>query len=153
MTFPLTIILENIRSAYNVGSIFRTSDGAGIEKLILTGYTPYPPHNRIPKTALGAIDNVNWERVEDILKVIEDLKGKDYEIISVELDERAIEYTKVEYKKPTALIFGNEVDGVSKAVMEKSDKIVYIPMFGTKNSLNVSVAFGISVYEVVKQWR
>lgn len=147
MKFPLVVIIENVRSAYNVGSIFRTSDGAGVGKIFLTGYTPHPPHNRIPKTALGAIEHVEWEYRKNTEEVVKELKNTGYEIVSAEIADNAIKYNEVKYTKPTAIIFGNEIEGVSKETLELSDKIVFIPMHGVKESLNVAVSFGIIVYD------
>jgi len=150
--FPLTTILDNIRSALNVGAMFRTSDAAGINKMYLCGITPFPPHNKIPKTALGAIDTVLWKYEKDTLPVLKHLKNKGHEIISVELTENSINYWEYKYKRPTTLIFGNEITGISKEILDYSDAVVYIPMFGKKESLNVATTFGITVYEVIRQW-
>lgn len=150
MTFPIKVILEDIRSAFNVGSIFRTSDAAGIEELILTGITPFPPHNRIPKTALGAIETVNWKYFEDKMDAI-DHCGKDYQLIGVEITDQAVNYLDWDFAKPTTLVYGNEITGISEAVLQKCDKVVKIPMFGEKHSLNVATSYGIVVYEIVRQ--
>jgi 23S rRNA (guanosine2251-2'-O)-methyltransferase len=150
--FPLVVVLDNIRSALNVGAMFRTSDGAGVQKIYLTGITPYPPHNKIPKTALGAIEMMDWEYNKNTIDVLNNLKNDGYKLISVELTENAENYSKIEYKKPTALIFGNEINGISKEILDLSDSVVYIPMYGKKESLNVATTFGIMVYEVVRQW-
>ena len=150
--FPLVTILEDIRSALNVGAIFRTSDGAGVEKLCLTGITPYPPHNRIPKTALGAVEMMDWEYQKDTVKIVKKLKEDGYTIVSVELSEDAQNYSKFEYPQKTALVFGNEIAGVSEEIQKLSDATVYIPMYGDKESLNVATTYGIMVYEVVRQW-
>ncbi len=150
--FPVVVVLEDIRSALNVGAMFRTSDGAGVEKIYLTGITPYPPHNKIPKTALGAIEMMDWEYNKDTLDTVTKLKKAGYQIIAVELSPQSVIYHKIDYKKPTALIFGNEINGVSKKMMNLADKTVYIPMYGKKESLNVATTFGIMVYEVARQW-
>ncbi len=150
MTFPIKVILEDIRSAFNVGSIFRTSDAAGIEELILTGITPFPPHNRIPKTALGAIETVNWKYFEDKMDAI-DHCGENYQLIGVEITDEAVSYLDWDFSIPTTIVYGNEITGISDAVLEKCDKVVKIPMFGEKHSLNVATSYGIVVYEIVRQ--
>lgn len=150
---PIHVILEDIRSAFNVGAFFRTSDAAGIEKLWLTGITPYPPHNRIPKTALGAIETVPWEYSVDINETISKLQEKNISIVGVELTTNAKDYTQIKFDKPTALIFGNEINGISDSTLEKCDHIAKIPMFGQKKSLNVEVSYGIMVYEIIRQWQ
>lgn len=148
------IILHNIRSQYNVGSIFRTADGAGVDKIFLTGYTPSPvdefgrPRSDIHKTALGAEKFVKWEKVKDIGKLIKRLKNERVYIVAVEQSDLAINYKKFKPKLPLSLIFGNEVKGLNKKLFEKCNAILQIPMFGKKESLNVSVAAGIVIYDV-----
>jgi tRNA G18 (ribose-2'-O)-methylase SpoU len=149
---PLTIVLDNIRSALNVGAIFRTCDAAGISKLYLTGISPSPPHKKIPKTALGAIEMVHWEYKDDTLELIKELKKQGNEIISVELTEQAQNYWDYRYSKPTTLVFGNEISGVSNEILSLSDTTVYVPMYGQKESLNVATTVGITTYEVIRQW-
>ena len=132
------VILDNIRSIHNVGSIFRTSDSFLIEKIIISGYTATPENDRMKKTALGSSDSVDWEYSDDIIETIKKLQKKDVKIISI---EQADESLKIEKFNPVsgtkyAFIFGNEVDGVS-------DEVIEIPQVGTKHSLNVSVAAGI----------
>lgn len=147
--FPIVIILDNIRSALNVGAIFRTCDGAGIQKLYLCGITPYPPHNRIPKTALGAIEYVEWERVEDTLKLIYQLQDEGYKVVSVEQSPNSKSYDEIKYEGKTAFVFGHEISGVDQDVMDDSDEIVEIPMYGKKNSLNVATSVGIITYNCI----
>lgn len=151
MKFPVVCVLDDIRSALNVGAIFRTSDGAGVTKLFLTGITPYPPHNRIPKTALGAIDMVEWEYNKDTLEVVNKLIKDGYTIFSVELTDTAKNYTSVEYPEKSAFIFGNEIAGVKEELVKLSKETVYIPMYGDKESLNVATTYGIMVYEYARQ--
>jgi 23S rRNA (guanosine2251-2'-O)-methyltransferase len=145
----LVIICHNIRSAWNIGSVFRSADGAGVAKVYLTGYTPAPPHFGISKTALGAEGFVAWEKFSKIGTVIEKLKKEGYEIVALEQDEKSISLRKYKPQKNTALLLGNEVRGLSKAILEKCDRIVEIPMFGKKESLNVSVSFGIAAYAIL----
>lgn len=153
MTNSLHIILDNIRSAFNVGAIFRTSDASGVEKLWLTGITPYPPHNRIPKTALGATDTVNWEYQKDINVVIENLKNDGFTIIGAELSDKSITYTDYKFPAKSAVIFGNEISGISTEILNKCDTVVQIPMFGKKESLNVEVSCAVIIYEIIRQWK
>lgn len=149
--FPVNVILEDIRSALNVGAMFRTSDAAGIEKLILAGITPYPPHNRIPKTALGAIDYVEWEHNKNKEECIDKYSQKT-DLVSVELTDDAIMYTEHQFSKPTTLVLGNEITGVSDYALSKSKAVVKVPMFGKKESLNVATTYGIVIYEIIRQW-
>lgn len=150
MKFPVKVVLEDIRSAFNVGAIFRTSDAAGIDELILTGITPYPPHNRIPKTALGAIETVNWRYFHDKSDAL-DYCGKYSPLVAVEIMEEAASYLDFKFPSPVTLVFGNEITGVSPETLKKCDYVVKIPMFGQKHSLNVATSYGIVVYEIVRQ--
>lgn len=148
---PVYVILNSIRSSYNVGSIFRTSDGAMIEKLYLCGYTPHPPKKEILKTALGATDSVSWEYVKDILSVIKELKSKGIKICALELTENSKPYyelTKEDF--PLALVVGNEISGVSQEILDQCDLSIEIPQYGIKQSLNVAVAYGIAIFELRK---
>ena len=146
MQYPFVIVLDNIRSALNVGAIFRTCDGAGISKLYLCGITPYPPHNRIPKTALGAVEYVEWERATSTIETITKLKAEGYKIYSIEQTEQSIPYTDIEYTEKSAFVFGHEISGVADEVLESSDQIIELPMHGKKNSLNVATTAGIISY-------
>lgn len=150
--YPINIVLEDIRSALNVGAIFRTCDAGNINKLYLTGITPYPPHNRIPKTALGAIDYVTWEYNRDKRIVIETLKQAGNFIYAVELAREAKDIFQTEIKFPACFIFGNEINGVNKDTIDLCDKTVYIPMYGTKESLNVATTCGIVIYEAIRKY-
>lgn len=143
-------ILHNIRSAHNVGAIFRTADAVKIEKLYLTGYTPTPLTNQkeIAKTALGAENYVKWEKYQSISYLLKKLKKQNFTIVAVEQHESSIPYFKFKPKFPLVLIFGNEVSGLSKKILKKVDFILEIPMLGKKRSLNVAVAFGIVVFRL-----
>ncbi|MCD6149895.1 RNA methyltransferase [bacterium] len=151
-------ILHNIRSAYNVGSIFRTADGAGIEKIYLTGYSPAPASGKeayltsaqkmLAKTALGAEENVSWEKIKNLNDLMKRLKKDKFQIVALEQDENSVDYKKFKPEFPLALIAGNEVKGLDKRILRKCDKIIEIPMRGKKKSLNVSVATGIAGYEI-----
>lgn len=149
---PLTIVLNNIRSLHNVGSIFRTCDGAGVEKIWICGITGFPPNNQITKTALGAEDHVEWEYCADILTVINRLKKKSYQIVVLEQTERSVYHHNYNPEKPVCLIVGNEVEGVQQEVADAGDCSIEIEMAGIKNSLNVAVAFGIVAYHIRNQF-
>lgn len=146
------VILHNVRSAHNVGAIFRTADGAGVSKIFLTGYTPAPidrfgrPRLSLMKTALGATETVPWEIEEDIQTLITRLNQEKVEIVAVEQHEKAIPYTEHTSVRDVAFIFGNEVEGVPEALSAEADAIVHIPMHGKKESLNVSTAAGIILF-------
>jgi tRNA G18 (ribose-2'-O)-methylase SpoU len=150
---PLIIVLDNIRSQHNIGSVFRTSDAFRIAAIHLCGITATPPNREIHKTALGATDTVNWAYFENTLLAIEKLKEKNYTIYAVEQAEQSISLNDFIVKEgdKIALIFGNEVDGVSEEVMQKVDGCIEIPQFGTKHSLNISVSAGIVIWEVAKK--
>lgn len=146
-------VLDNIRSMHNVGSVFRTADSFLLEAVILCGYTPQPPHRDIHKTALGATETVDWLYFENILDAIHSLKEKDYIICGIEQVDTSIELQKYTFSsdKKYALIFGNEVYGVQEEVLKSCDVILEIPQQGSKHSLNVSIAAGIALWEVVKE--
>jgi len=147
---PLIIILDNIRSLNNIGSVFRTADAFLIKKIYLCGITATPPHKDIQKTALGATDTVDWEYKENTLELILDLKKERIEIISVEQAENAIMLQNFVPKSETeyALIFGNEVKGVQQEVVSESDQILEIPQYGNKHSLNISVSAGVVLWDL-----
>jgi tRNA G18 (ribose-2'-O)-methylase SpoU len=160
MKKKLYVVIHNVRSAYNVGSVFRTSDGAGVEKIYLTGYTPAPydpqkeiypttAQNRLSKTALGAEKNVSWEKIKNINTAISKLRKENFSILSLEKTDASVDIEKFKPEFPCALILGNEVRGISKNLREKSDAIISIPMRGKKESLNVSVAAGIAIYHLL----
>ncbi|WP_452221833.1 RNA methyltransferase [Lacinutrix salivirga] len=147
---PIVIILDNIRSLNNIGSVFRTSDAFLIEKIYLCGITATPPHKDMHKTALGSTDTVAWEYAENTLEIIEQLKTKNYKIASIEQAENAIMLNdfNVETNTKYALVFGNEVKGVAQDVVNVSDYVIEIPQFGTKHSLNISVSCGVVVWDL-----
>ncbi|MBI3363713.1 MAG: RNA methyltransferase [Ignavibacteriae bacterium] len=152
--FPIYALIDNVRSLYNVGSIFRTSDGARIEKLILTGFTPHPPRREIEKTALGATKTVPWEFFKDPRAAIEAMKKLGVRICVLEQTNRSIPYYSVGKKDfPLCLVVGNEITGVSKDIVAQADCAIDIPMFGMKQSLNVAVAYGIALFELVRIWK
>ncbi len=148
---PVYVILNSIRSSYNVGSIFRTSDGAMIEKLFLCGYTPHPPKKEVLKTALGAQNSVAWEYVKEAKDVILRLKEEGVKIGALELTENSIpHYSFPKNDFPVALLIGNEIKGVSQELLDLCDFALEIPQYGIKQSLNVAVAYGIAVFELRK---
>jgi 23S rRNA (guanosine2251-2'-O)-methyltransferase len=150
---PIVVILDNIRSLNNIGSVFRTSDAFLIEKIFLCGITAKPPHKDIHKTALGATDSVTWEYIKDTSEAVIELKKEGYIIISIEQTEKAImlhDFT-IEEDKKYAVIFGNEVKGVQQEVVNMSDYAVEIPQIGTKHSLNISVSAGIVLWDFFRK--
>ncbi|WP_309613764.1 RNA methyltransferase [Flavobacterium sp.] len=150
---PVIIVLDDIRSLHNIGSVFRTADAFLIEKIYLCGITAIPPNKEIHKTALGATETVSWEYQKDILEVIENLKKENVSVFAIEQVENSIflQDFKVEKNKKYALIFGNEVYGVSQSAIELCDGTIEIPQLGTKHSLNISVSAGIVVWDLFKK--
>lgn len=144
------VICDNLRSRFNVGSIFRTADAVGITKLYLGGITPCPPHPEIEKVSLGASETVPWEHRWQVWRLVDELRKRGVRIIALELAKKSIPYTKFKPKFPLALIVGNEVSGVSKGLLKRADRIIHIPMYGQKESLNVSVAFGVAGYALAR---
>ena len=145
---PLCVVLNNIRSLHNVGTIFRTADGAGVEKIWLCGITGYPPQSGIAKTALGAQDHVPWEYREDVLGLLKELKKAGYQTVLLEQMQGSVNHDVFKAKPPVCLVVGNEVSGIADALQSLSDAAIEIEMNGIKNSLNVAVAFGIAVYQL-----
>jgi 23S rRNA (guanosine2251-2'-O)-methyltransferase len=149
----IVIILDNVRSMHNVGSIFRTADAFLIQSLMLCGYTPRPPHRDIHKTALGATETVTWEYHPSILDVLKQLKAEGFSIYAVEQAVGSVLLQELDIKRDDkiALIFGNEVEGVQDEVISICDKCIEIPQSGMKHSLNISVAAGITIWELYKR--
>ncbi|ELY1978220.1 RNA methyltransferase [Flavobacterium psychrophilum] len=147
---PIIIVLDDIRSLHNIGSVFRTADAFLIEKIYLCGITATPPNKEIHKTALGATETVVWEHHENVLEVIENLKKDEISVFAIEQVENAIFLNdfKVEETKKYALIFGNEVFGVNQEAIRLCDGTIEIPQLGTKHSLNISVSTGIVVWDL-----
>lgn len=149
---PVVMVLDNIRSHHNVGSIFRTADGFGFEAVYLCGYTPVPPHREIHKTALGATESVTWKHFVNVMEAIDELKQQGYHVVSIEQAEKTVslEDFTIEKNKKYAVVMGNEVEGVDQQVVNNSDTVIEIPQVGTKHSLNVSVCAGMVMWEFFK---
>ena len=155
LKMPVTVILDNVRSMNNVGSIFRTADAFLVEKIVLCGYTPQPPHRDIQKTALGATETVSWEYSASALESVNKLKELGYRVFAVEQAEKSItlDVFSTGNLDRVGLIFGNEVQGVDQGLIELCDGCVEIPQLGMKHSLNISVAAGIVLWEVFKRFK
>jgi 23S rRNA (guanosine2251-2'-O)-methyltransferase len=153
--FPLVLVLDNLRSGLNVGSIFRSADAFALEKIILCGITAQPPHREILKTALGSTESVDWSYMENATEAIEILHTEGYVVYAAEQTSGSIALYEFEPLPNTryALILGNEVDGVDDALLRSCDGAIEIPQFGTKHSLNVAVAAGVIAWEMVKKIR
>jgi 23S rRNA (guanosine2251-2'-O)-methyltransferase len=149
---PVIAVLENIRSAYNVGSVFRTADAFLLEAIYITGYTCIPPHKEIKKTALGAEDTVTWKHFANASLAIEDLKQQGYKVYAVEQAENSIALQNLQHQpgEKIAFIFGNEVTGVEQATIQQCAGCVEIPQLGMKHSLNIATAAGVVLWEVVR---
>ncbi len=145
------VVLDNLRSAFNVGSIFRTGDAGAAAHLHLCGMTAYPPNLKLAKTALGAIDYVPWTHYADTVDAIDALHAQGVPCIAIEAQDGAANYLDFAWPSPVAIVFGNEVNGVSPQVLERCDACVRIPMHGFKNTINVATAFGIVFFEVLRR--
>ena len=149
---PVVAMLDNIRSMWNVGSMFRSADGAWLEEMVMAGYTATPPRHEIAKTALGSEYSVPWRQVTDPVMAIRALQKRGYQAVVLEHTTRSRRYTDLEFQFPMVFVVGNEGVGVRDEVASACDLAVEIPQFGMKSSLNVAVAFGIMVYEIRRQW-
>lgn len=150
--FPLILILDNIRSAHNVGSIFRSSETARLAEVVTCGITPHPPHEKLAKTALSSLDYVATRHFDSTLDAVLALKAEGVKIFGMETTSRSKSYVQVHYPQPSALILGNELTGICTQVMDQCDELIEIPTFGLKNSLNVASACPVVVFEVLRQW-
>ncbi len=149
---PIHLVLDNIRSAFNVGSAFRTGDAVCVEKIYLTGISAYPPNPKLEKTALSSTMSVPWQYYSKTSQAIAELKEKKISICAVELTSASVNFWDYSFSKPVALVFGHELDGVSEEVLAAADACLYIPMFGRKSTLNVSTSLGVAMFEVLRQW-
>lgn len=149
---PVVVVLDNIRSLHNVGSVFRTADAFRLKHIYLCGYTPTPPHREIRKTAIGAEDTVAWTHAESTTQVIENLKVEGYQILAIEQTETTVPLNEFEPSGETkyAVVLGNEVEGVSQEAVDLADTVLEIPQIGTKHSLNVSVCAGIVLWHLFR---
>lgn len=152
---PVVLVLDNIRSGLNVGAAFRTADAFALEHIYLCGITGTPPHREILKTAIGATESVDWTYAKEPTDAVQQLKAEGYTVLAVEqADERTwLQDFRWEASQKVALVFGNEVEGVSDAVMKMVDGCLEVPQFGTKHSLNIAVCIGLACWELTKQWR
>jgi len=148
---PFCLVVNNVRSLYNVGALFRTADGAGLEKIWLCGITGIPPAGMISKTALGAENRVPWEYQRHARDLLEDLRGKGYTIVHLEQTHKSIPYQDFQAAGSICLVVGNEITGVSETLLKPQDIAIEIEMAGLKNSLNVAVAFGVVAYHIRNQ--
>ncbi len=149
---PFVAVLDNIRSLHNVGSMFRTADAVHLQHLYLCGITGRPPRDEIRKTSLGAEESVPWTFAKDAARVITDLKQNGYQIVALEHTNQSVDFRQADYQFPVCFIIGHEYLGVQNHLVEMADLAVEIPMFGIKQSLNVSVAFAVMVYELLHHW-
>jgi tRNA G18 (ribose-2'-O)-methylase SpoU len=148
---PIVVVLENIRSAYNVGSVFRTADAFLLEAIYICGYTAHPPHKEIKKTALGADETVHWKHFKHCSEAIAELKNKGYMVYAVEQAQNSIQLNQLKASNhKLAVVLGNEVTGVEQSTIEQCDGCIEIPQLGMKHSLNVSVAAGVVLWELVR---
>jgi tRNA G18 (ribose-2'-O)-methylase SpoU len=149
---PIIVVLENIRSAYNVGSVFRTADAFLIEAIYICGYSARPPHKEIKKTALGAEETVDWKHFKTAKEAVEELKNKKYKVFAVEQAEKSYKLQDINFKndEKIAVVFGNEVTGVEQSTIDICDGCIEIPQFGMKHSLNIATAAGVVLWELVR---
>lgn len=156
MAREIYLVLENIRSVHNVGSIFRTADACGVSKIYLIGVTPTPKdrfgriRKDLAKVALGAEKNIVWEQIDSSLEVLKNLKTDGFQIISIEQSENSVDYKEVKSQEKVVFVLGAEVEGLSKSVLDLSDIVAEIPMKGKKESLNVSVAAGVALFRILE---
>ena len=152
--FPISLIVHNVRSLYNVGSIFRTCDSALISELVLCGFTPHPPRKEIEKTALGAVDSVPWKYEKDIFKAIQRFKEQNVKVFALEITDKKRSYDSlIKSDYPLCIIAGNEITGLDNDILDVCDDAIEIPMYGVKHSLNVSVSIGIALFESLRKWQ
>jgi 23S rRNA (guanosine2251-2'-O)-methyltransferase len=151
---PIVVVLDNVRSMHNVGSIFRTADAFLLESIYLCGYTPRPPHRDIQKTALGATETVTWKAFDDIREALQELRQNDYQLLAAEQTTESLPLHQAQFERGErlAIIFGNEVEGVQQEVIDECSMCIEIPQLGTKHSLNVSVAAGVVLWKLIEAY-
>jgi 23S rRNA (guanosine2251-2'-O)-methyltransferase len=152
-TVPVVLVLDNVRSLYNVGAFFRTADNAGVQALVLAGITPRPPHRGLSKTALGAEHTVRWEHSADALEAIRSWRAAGYQIAAMETARHAVDLFGWQPAFPVCVVFGHEVEGISPGVLDACDLCVRVPTLGAKHSLNVATAGGVVCYELLRKYR
>ena len=145
------LVLPNIRSGHNVGAMFRTADGAGVDKVYLTGYSPCPPHPQVDKVSLGAEKSVPWEYYRQPGRLVQKLKHEGYTIVGLEQTKKSVSIYSWKPSTPLALIVGNEKTGISPGLLKLCDAVVHLPMRGMKKSLNVSIAAGVAIYSIAEK--
>ena len=150
---PVHVVLDNLRSAYNVGAIFRTADAGAVVHIHLCGMSAHPPHKKLEQTALGAFEYVPWTYYERNRDCIDALHAQQIPVVAVEVTPEAVPMHEYTWPRPVAIVVGNEVQGVNHRVLRRADAVVAIPMHGYKNSINVSTAFGIVLYDILAQWK
>jgi len=153
LRLPAAVLLDNVRSMYNVGAFFRVADGVGLQKVYLGGITAHPPKKAITKTALGAEESVAWQHEWDVMKIAEELQCNGYELAAIETSREAVDLYEWRPRFPVCVAFGNEVDGLNRDILEMADTHVRIPMLGQKSSLNVATAGGVVLYELLRKYR
>ena len=151
-TLPVRVVLHNVRSLYNVGAFFRSADAVGIDRLVLSGFTGQPPHKEITKTALGAENQVSWEPCQDVLTHVNQARAAGHEVAAVETSRHAVDLFEWKPSFPICLLFGNEVEGLDDALLERCDVHVRLQMRGLKHSLNVATAGGVVLYELLRKY-
>ena len=152
-TLPARVILHDVRSLYNVGAFFRTADAVGLDRVCLSGITGRPPHREISKTALGAEDHVEWEACSDVVSYLDQLRSQEHEIVAIETCAHSVDLFDWRPGFPVAVLFGNEIDGLSPDLLARCDTFVRLPMRGFKHSLNVATAGGVVLYELLRKYR
>ncbi len=150
---PLRLVLDHVRSAHNVGALFRTADAVAVDRVILLGYTPHPPNPQLEKTALGATAYVPWEHRDSAVGLLEELEGEGYQLVALETGPDAAEIWDFTWPEKTALVVGNEVEGVSPEILGACRQKISLPMLGYKASLNVTTALGVAMYEFLRARR
>ena len=150
---PVRVVLHDVRSLYNVGAFFRTADAVGIDRICLSGITGYPTQRQVRKTALGAEEHVAWEALSDVISYIEELRRQQFEIVAIETCAQSVDLFDWQPSFPVAVLFGNEVTGVSPQLLDRCDTYVRLPMRGIKYSLNVATAGGVVLYELLRKYR
>jgi tRNA G18 (ribose-2'-O)-methylase SpoU len=149
---PFYVLLDNIRSVHNVGAMFRTADATLVKKIFLSGFTATPPREDLAKTALVTLRAVPWEYHQDPINLVKKLKKEGIKVVSLEITDQSLDYTKTSYEFPLLLIVGNELTGIREELIDLSDTAVKIPMLGKANSLNVATSFGVALYEILRQY-